>query len=83
MKTIELTSHVGKDGILRLELPIDMRDQDLDVLVVLNPVSRQASDPTKGDHWPPGFFDATAGAFRDEPLERGDQGEYEYREPLA
>ena len=26
MKTIELTSHVGKDGILRLELPIDMRN---------------------------------------------------------
>ena len=83
MKTIELTSHVGEDGILRLELPIDMRDQDLDVLVVLNPVSGQAPGARGEDLWPPGLFASTAGAFREEPLEREDQGEYEHREPLA
>ena len=83
MKTIELTSHVGGDGILRLEVPVDVRNQDLDVLVVVSPVSQQARVRTGSDHWPPGFFELTAGAFRDEPLERGDQGEYEYREPLA
>ena len=83
MKTIEIASHVGEDGILRLEVPVDVRNQDLDVLVVVNPVSRQAPGITGRDLWPPGFFDSTAGAFRDEPLERGDQGGYEHREPLA
>jgi len=83
MKTIELTSHVGGDGILRLEVPVDVRNQDLDVLVVVNPVAQQARERTGHDRWPPGFFELTAGAFRDEPLERGDQGEYEHREPLA
>jgi hypothetical protein len=83
MRTIELTSRVGKDGILCLEVPLDLRDQDLDVLVVLNPVSRQTRGTTRGNLWPPGFFDSTAGAFREEPLDRGDQGEYEYREPMA
>jgi|GEM_PF-3933091 hypothetical protein len=57
--------------------------EDLDVLVVVNPVSRQAPGITGRDLWLPGFFDSTAGAFRDEPLERGDQGGYQHREPLA
>ncbi|MCP4674480.1 MAG: hypothetical protein GY854_02975 [Deltaproteobacteria bacterium] len=35
------------------------------------------------DHdWPADFFQRYAGAFRDAPLERGDQGEFEEREPL-
>ncbi len=33
--------------------------------------------------FPPGFFDRFAGAFADDPLERGDQGIAEEREPLA
>jgi hypothetical protein len=32
--------------------------------------------------WPPGYFEQTYGAFRDEPLERGPQGEYPVREEL-
>jgi hypothetical protein len=27
MKTIEIASHVGEDGILRLEVPVDVRNQ--------------------------------------------------------
>jgi len=30
----------------------------------------------------PGFFERTAGAWEGEPLTRGEQGEYEIREPL-
>ena len=33
--------------------------------------------------WPPGFFEATAGAWQGEPLQREPQGEYEQREELA
>jgi hypothetical protein len=29
------------------------------------------------------FIEQTYGSFADEPLERGDQGQYEVREPLA
>ncbi len=32
--------------------------------------------------WSPGFFESTAGAWQGEPLTRGEQGEYEIREPL-
>lgn len=32
--------------------------------------------------WPPGFFDRTYGSFREQPLVREPQGEYEIREEL-
>ena len=32
--------------------------------------------------WPIGFFENVVGALKDDPIERGDQGEYEIREPL-
>jgi hypothetical protein len=70
-KIIRITSHIGKDGILRLEVPVSVRDQDLDVLLVVNPVSGKAPGASDEDLWPPGFFESTAGAFRDEPLGRG------------
>lgn len=82
MKAIELVSHVGEDGILRLEVPVSLRNQDLDVLVVVNPVSRQVPERITDTPWPADYFESTAGAYRDEPIERGSQGEYEYREPL-
>jgi hypothetical protein len=51
-----------------------MRDQDLEVLVVVNPVSGQAPGAAEDILWPPDFFQSTAGAFRDEPLEQRGPG---------
>ncbi len=33
--------------------------------------------------WPPGYFEETWGSLKDEPLERGEQGEYEAREEFS
>lgn len=80
MESIQLKSYVGDDGVLRLQVPVGIRNQDLDVLVVLHPTAGQPEEVSEENVWPPGFFEATAGAFRDEPVERGEQGEYEVRE---
>ena len=82
MKIVELRSRVGEDGVLRLEIPVEARSQELEVLIVMNPVSRPASPIAGSNAWPSGYFESTAGAFRNEPMERGDQGGYDYREPL-
>lgn len=40
MRTIETTVHVGSDGVLRLDMPVGHlghRDQDLNVLLVIQP----------------------------------------------
>lgn len=72
MRAFKLQSHVGADGVLRLEVPVDEKDSDLEVVVVVQPSGHAGT-------WPDGFFDETFGAFKDHPLERPPQGEYEPR----
>ncbi|MCQ3979966.1 MAG: hypothetical protein DPW09_41645 [Anaerolineae bacterium] len=82
MQSIKLQSHVGSDGILKLEIPLGLTDADLEVLVVVQPllVSSPATPEELG--WPPGFFEETAGAWQGEPLIREAQGDYEIRDEL-
>jgi hypothetical protein len=46
MRVIETTVHIGSDGMLRLEVPVDARDQDVHVAVVVGPASPTASITT-------------------------------------
>ena len=47
------------------------------------PLTSTSQQPVAEERgWPPGFFEATAGAWQGEPLVRGEQGEYEVREEL-
>lgn len=39
MKTVTLRSHVGEDGVLRLEVPIGIANADLEVVLVVQPTS--------------------------------------------
>jgi hypothetical protein len=74
MQTIRLDSQVGMDGILKLELPLNLTNTELEVLVVVQPKIKRG--------WTPGYFEQTAGSLADFPIERGDQGEYEVRDVL-
>jgi hypothetical protein len=79
MKTIRLTSHVGNDGILSLPLPDEMKGQNLEILVVLQPIKNSS---TNKNGWPLDFFEKTYGATAHDPIERPPQGEFEIRELL-
>jgi hypothetical protein len=89
MQTIKLRSHVGSDGILKLEVPVGLTDTDFEVLVVIETLSKAngVTDPKAKTPeelgYPPGYFDETFGSLRDEPQERGPQGEYEVRDEIA
>ncbi len=74
MQTIKFDTRVGHDGILKLELPLEVSDTDVEVLVVIQQKEKRA--------WPPGYFDRTPGSLADDPMERPPQGEYETRDPL-
>lgn len=76
MQSLTLHTRVGQDGILKLETPIGLRNTELDVVLVLNPITGK---DTKG--WPPGFFERTFGCIPDFP-DRASQGEYETRNAL-
>lgn len=90
MISIQTKTHIGPDGTLTVAVPTPLRETEVEVMLVVQPVSNgangmsaAANSPTLEDlGWPPGFFEETFGSFRDDPLERLPQGDYEVREPL-
>ncbi|MEG4043764.1 hypothetical protein [Microcoleus sp. Pol17_C1] len=83
MQSIKVRSRVGSDGMLHLQIPGGIKDTDLEVIVIFQPIAIATEGKTPEDlGWPPGFFERTFGCFQDEPLVRGEQGEYEEREEL-
>lgn len=80
MQTIRLSAHVGSDGLLKLEVPLEIADADLEVTVVIQPIAEMVG---AADEWPAGYFATVVGALSDDPLTRPEQGEYEQREPFA
>jgi hypothetical protein len=80
MQTIKLRLQVGEDGILHLDIPVDMKGTELEVTVTVEPVKKQieslAADELKRLEWHE-FIDRTYGCLADDPIIRYPQGEYE------
>lgn len=66
METLKVRTHVGDDGLLKLELSTSITNRDMDVVVVMQPVSDAMTDALG---WPVGFFERTYGALADYPLD--------------
>lgn len=77
METFKLRTHVGSDGVLRLDVPAEMINRDVDVVVVMQAVGERAVDALG---WPVGFFDRTYGALADDPLERPEELAWDKRD---
>ncbi|WP_414574750.1 hypothetical protein [Anabaena sp. CCY 9402-a] len=69
MESIKIRSHVGADGILHLDIPIEIANTEIEVTVTIQTVSPQQRG------WMPGFFEEVIGGWVGEPLERPEQGE--------
>jgi len=82
MRSILIRSRVGADGVLHLDVPSDLVDTDVEVMVVLQAVSQ--SDPGRAEEvaWSTGFFESVVGGWQGERLTREHEGEYETREKL-
>ncbi|QLE58794.1 hypothetical protein [Nostoc sp. TCL26-01] len=76
MHSIKLSKRVGADGILHLDIPVEMPDTEIEVTVTIKRVTPQQRG------WMPGFFEEVIGGWVGEPLERPEQGDYEIREQL-
>jgi hypothetical protein len=81
MHSIKLRSHVGSDGILQLQVPIGLRDTDLEIMVIVQPVISPVQTVSSAQQgWSVDFFEKTFGSIPD--LERQPQGELQEREPF-
>ena len=83
MHTIKLKTHIGRDGVLQLQMPPEVKDMDLEILLVFQPTTEEKKSEKSGSKgWQPGFFEEVIGGWQGEPLVREEQGEYEVREEL-
>jgi hypothetical protein len=78
MQSMTLRTHVGKDGILKLKMPIGIKNKDLDVIVLVHPLD----DVQPIAEWPANFFTEIIGSWEGAPLVREPQGSYEARDQL-
>lgn len=82
MQSITLHSHVGQDGILKLEVPVGLADVELEVTVIVQPVTSPSPARTPESRgWPSGFFEQFAGCLPDFP-DIEPEGDFEVREAL-
>lgn len=86
MPVLHYTARTDSAGIIRLEIPAGgVGEYELEVVVNRSPGQNGAETQSTPEQrgWPPGWFEATAGSIQDPAFERGDQGEFELREPLG
>lgn len=67
MPEIKLRSYVGEDGILHLDIPVNVTDTELEVTVIFKPDQKTFKTPEELG-WSPGFFERTAGSCADDPI---------------
>ena len=75
MHSLTFHTHVGKDGILKIETPIGITDAELEIVLVVNPVDQ--AHPIH--EWTANFFAEIIGGWKGAPLVRESQGTYETR----
>ncbi|MEH2451287.1 hypothetical protein [Nostoc sp.] len=85
MQSIKIHSYVGKDGMLHIDIPVEMKETELEVTVTLKPIKKQTASSQDEElrqlEWHE-FLDKTYGCLADDPIMRHPQGEYEQREPI-
>ena len=81
MVTIPVRSRVQPDGVLTISVPTGLPGTEVEVLVIVSPLSTGAPGAASG-RWPHGFFEQTYGACAGDRLVRPEQGELEIREGL-
>ena len=81
MQSIQLKSNIGQDGILKLQIPTDMPEQEIEVLIVMQPVHQTKKYLSGTKKWPDNFFEKVVGEWMGD-LSRPAQGNFELREDL-
>lgn len=76
--TVQFQSHVGRDGLLAMHLPDDIRDAD--VLVTIEPLPTTKTKSSQGESSWHAFVERTYGSCRGMGLERPPQPQFPVRE---
>jgi len=67
MQTITLKVRADRDGLVKLEIPTDLANREVEIVLVMHPLAPESLDDMG---YPIGYFDDTYGSFADDPLQR-------------
>lgn len=67
MQTLTLKARTDKNGVMRLEIPTNLSERDIEIVVVMQTIDDEPLD-TMG--YPTDYFDETYGSMADDPIER-------------
>ena len=81
MQSIKIRSRVGEDGILHLDIPLGMKDKEVEVMVIYQSVETATQTP-EDLGYPPGFFEQTYGTCQEDPIVIDYEGDFEPREEI-
>lgn len=79
MKTITLKARSDENGVVRLEVPTDICEKDLEIVLVLQTID---DEPVDDMGYPVGYFDETYGSLADDPIERNQPLYPDERDPI-
>ncbi len=83
MKSIKLNKKVGIDGILHLDIPVEIIDTEVEIMVIYQALQPPAQTNTPEElGYPPNFFEQTYGSCADDPIVIDSEGEFEVREKI-
>lgn len=81
MQSLKLQSRVDADGMLHLQLPPELANRELELIVVYQLIELATKQKTAEElGYPPDFFEKTAGGWQGEILTRGEQGNCDERQ---
>lgn len=79
MQTITLKAHADHDGIIKLEIPTNLSDHEVEIVLVVQPL---ATEPLDDMGYPAAYFEDTYGSFADAPLERDQPAQFDVRDEV-
>jgi len=89
METLKVRTYVGDDGILKIQLPQQLVNQELEVVLVFHPTQIAPTVTLAKPHQTPEelgfsrrFLDKVIGSWEGEPLERPEQLPFTEREDI-
>jgi hypothetical protein len=82
MRSILIRSRVGADGILHLDVPSDLVETEVEVIVIVQPTTQSPAHRREDLVWSSDFFEGVVGKWQGEPLTREWEGHCETRERM-
>lgn len=68
MQTLTLKAWTDKDGIVRLEIPTNTMNKEVEIVIVMQTI--EDDEPLDDMGYPLNYFEETYGMFADDPIER-------------